>query len=367
GLSVYQDRDARQVLDYQLGFKRLGAPDDTGGLLARLGAAALNSTNQPLQGLRIALDPGHMGGKLWDEKTGKFVHTAIGYVSEGVIAFDVCMLLGRELTALGADVMVTRHELGPVTEQPLESYNLIPWGEREIRNSSDVSWFENLLNSAPLGHELFALFDHSAMIKKITSEAQRENYFISRLDLSARAEKINAFRPQLTVVVHFDASELNKTQDATNTVRGYVAGNLMHDEVGSRELRFQAVRNLVDGHRWVESSVFTAAVIKNLSDALHVKMETGPNDYMAIRVADGVYARNLALSRLVTQGVMTYVEVEHYDFTPEFRRLNLNDRHTEIGGTKIDYPARLDDIVDGFKRGILDYVGSMAQRPLARL
>lgn len=363
GLTLFRDRDTKKVADFSLAFKQAGAPADAAGVLRHLKAAALNSAAEPLKGLRIALDPGHMGGKFWDQKTGKYVRTKDGYVSEGVIALQTCLLLGEELKKLGAEVLLTRDELDAVAEEKLEQYVIKPYAELEVLNNTDSPWFDALLASQPLGPKLLAAAAKNAQIKNLYSQSQRDKYFIFRVDLSARARKINAFKPHLTLVVHFDASHGDRTYNGANIVRGYVAGNFMNGEVASRETRFQALSSALNGHRFVESSVFTAAVVGGIAEATGIKVLRSPEDYQAIKVGDGVYARNLALNRLVSEGVMTYVEVMHYDHTPEFRRLAVNDRHVTINGKKIDYSSRLDDIVDGFKKGILDYVGSKASKP----
>lgn len=369
-LTLYRDRDTRTVTDFSVPFLKNGAPKDVARLITAMRLAAQNPAQQPLNGLRIALDPGHMGGKHWDAKTGKFVQVGNVRVSEGEIALLTCLLLAQELTRLGADIIVTRHALAPVTDAPLETYDLAPSSATEIRSQTDSPWFEQLLASAPLGPQLLAATSRNRQIQKLKSEAMRDQYFISRVDLTARADKINAFRSHLTLVIHFDAEKTNSIQNASNAVRGYIPGNILQRETASREQRYHAVRTLLDGQRWLESAVFTAAVVKGISSATGVKIKTSPDDFKATRVSDGVYARNLALTRLIEQGIMAYIEVLNYDFHAEFRRLAVKNRHIIIDGVKIDYPARLDDIVTGIKQGILDYVRSMdgtaqdnAQRP----
>lgn len=360
-LEVFQDRDTKLIPDYTLTFKNSGAPTDTQGLSQALQNTSFNSPDRPLHGLRVALDPGHMGGIFWDRKTGKYLKTSFGYVSEGVIALHTCLLLSRELEALGAEVLLTRTTLAPVSEEPLNQFQLAPYSDDEILSNTDLAWFDSLLSKYPLGPRLFAAFDQSSQIRHMRSEDQRDDYFIKKVDLRARAEKINSFKPHLTVVIHFDAEKLDQTQDRNNSVRGYVPGNLLRGEASSPAARLTAVRNLVDGHRWLESSSFTETVVKNIAQAAHINIQNSPEDYMGIRVTNGVYARNLALNRLVSRGAMSYIEVEHYDFTLEFRKLARTDKHTEINGIAFDYSSRLEDFAQGIKMGILEYVKNAAK------
>ena len=80
-----------------------------------------NST-KPLQGLRIAIDPGHIGGKwvTWDDR-----HFTIGSdtlpVKEGEMTLMVARLLERDLTILGASVFLTRESNNPTTGERVET------------------------------------------------------------------------------------------------------------------------------------------------------------------------------------------------------------------------------------------------------
>src|SRR5690606_25904835 len=80
-----------------------------------------NST-KPLQGLRIAIDPGHIGGKwvTWDDR-----HFLLGKdtipVKEGEMTLIVARVLERDLTLLGATVHLTRESNNPTTTERVET------------------------------------------------------------------------------------------------------------------------------------------------------------------------------------------------------------------------------------------------------
>lgn len=368
-LVIFQDRDTRKVVDFSLEFKPSGPPSDPKGLIASLRRKGPLLTDKPLDGFRIALDPGHMGGSFWDQKTGKFLKiNSSGLISEGEIALHACLLLARDLRQLGAEVLITRTSLQPVSDLPHETFDLTAFAQHKIKISTDLKWFDQLLKRIPvIGSNPFQPIDESRELRRLQSEDMRYPYFISIADLAARADKINTFKPQMTVVLHFDAFETVRLQHRKNWVRAYVPGNLQPHELATREQRFLAMRTLFDGHRWVESNVFTASIVKNLSIATKVALKTDPTDFGAIKIADGVYARNLALNRLVSEGVMAYVEALCYDYAPEFNRLKRKNRRAEIDGIPIHYSSRLEDVVDGIRQGILEYVASMEKRPVVRL
>lgn len=313
-----------------------------------------------------------MGSLFWDKQTGKYVHVRDGrHVSEGRMALHVGLLLAKQLRALGAEVILTRYDYEAVSKLDYETYDLTPFALNEIRASTDKKWFDELLESAPIGERLFQNATRHPEIKKLQSESRRGEYFIKRADLSARAEIINAFKPHMTLVIHFDApggpqpNPPKKTRDGwrisnlqknINVIRTYVPGNIFEDELASREYRASVLRTLLDGQRWEESVMFSSSLVQAVSERAGIAVKKTPTDIGAIRVVDGVYARNLALNRLITHGAISYLEICYYDYVAEYKRLSVNDKYDEIDGVKFNYSSRLDDIVDGLKNGILNYV-----------
>lgn len=374
-LTVYRDRDTKQVLDFYLAFQsEKNNPQDAKRLTDRLkqasslfNQAARGSTVSPLTGLKIAIDPGHMGGKFWDEKTGKFVHNpkTKKTVSEGDLTLKVSLLLAQQLKALGANVLLTRGNYEPVSKLNPKKYRLKSFIEHELRSVVDAKWFENEILNAKISSEL----NTHPRIQKIRSkdEEQRFYYFINREDLAARAKLINSFKPDLTLIIHFDAliepaGRKDNLQTSHNEVRAYVPGNFFPEEMATREARANLVKNLFDAHRWYQSNMFTVNLVKSLSKKTNVKIKDDPTDYGATRIVDGVYARNLALTRQISEGAMSYVEILYYNYENEFTALTSKKLNkTRINGKVLKYPPRLDAIVDGLRDGILDYVESVDQ------
>src|SRR5690606_13996088 len=98
--------------------------------------------------VKIAIDPGHMGEDLWDKRTGKYVrHTDGRYLSEGILALQVSLLLKRDLENLGAEVLLTRVTADPVSKIPYEQLELEPYIKNEIRESIHQPWFQSLLSA----------------------------------------------------------------------------------------------------------------------------------------------------------------------------------------------------------------------------
>ncbi|HEY8966562.1 MAG TPA: hypothetical protein VIM58_08970, partial [Candidatus Methylacidiphilales bacterium] len=70
---------------------------------------------KPLDGLRIAIDPGHIGGRWGQIEDRSIFYEGVGRLQEGDLNLITAAILTRELTALGATVFPTRTTPEPVT------------------------------------------------------------------------------------------------------------------------------------------------------------------------------------------------------------------------------------------------------------
>ena len=71
---------------------------------------------KPLAGLRIAIDPGHIGGK-WAKMEERWFQIGKGKpVTEGDMTLRVAKLLEDRLKKLGAEVRLTRTGTSPLTK-----------------------------------------------------------------------------------------------------------------------------------------------------------------------------------------------------------------------------------------------------------
>ena len=139
----------------------------------------------PLKGLRVALDPGHLGSSMEQaELEGKYVKVrpndnreAIAFW-EGNLNLTTAHLVKRELEKMGATVMMTREKPGQSAMGPLY-----------------VDWRKNSFLSA-VDRELRAGRMTKAKAQFWRTKATENDIyrrFFNILDLRARADKINAF------------------------------------------------------------------------------------------------------------------------------------------------------------------------------
>ncbi len=140
-----------------------------------------NST-RPLEGLRIAIDPGHIGGKwvTWDDRHFKLGGPDTLEVREGEMTLIVAKILRHDLTLLGAEVFLTRETNNPVTKERIETLQEEAKAYVIRRGQIPSAWL-----IASTAKAMFA----------ISSE------------IRARGDLINeTIRPDLALCLHFDAS-----------------------------------------------------------------------------------------------------------------------------------------------------------------
>lgn len=360
----YQDRDSKELHDFVISLLSEGQALPVTRLETRLKKAATqNPANLPLKGLKIALDPGHMGNTFWDEKTGKIVYHPDGRkLSEGVLNLQTVLLLEKRLTALGAEVLVTHRELGPVSALPLNDLPLVEFARRELRSSSADLWFQALLKTAPIGNPLYAAFEADSNFNKLFAESHRADYFILRADLDARTDLINRFAPDLTLIIHYDTMDpegltsgggINKS--GWNRTKVYVPGSFSVDEFSSREDRAFVARHLTSPFSWDASRKLGRSVVRELSDQLGLEFDRfgGGNSR---QVEPGIFSRNLALNRKIFGHAVSYVEVAYYNDPKEFNRLHDYAHDMDIGGKNYPYSERLVNIADALENGVVKFV-----------
>jgi len=306
----------------------------------------------PLSGLRVLIDPGHMGNEEWDHLTGKFVTVGGKTVSEGAIALSTSLLLATELENLGAEVTLTRETNGPVARTTLDSFDPTPHVNQYFYNGLD-SWMSAFfqLDDARFVTEV----KNAPETARAFSASQRAQYFISGEDLEARSRIMDEVRADLVIAVHYDASRSNELQNGDRSIEAFVPGGIRQSETGSRVSRGQHLKHLLEVRRWNESVSLASSMMGSMSESLGLPLLNRPEFLTSVKVKDGVYARNLYLNRRNLHSLMVYLECLHYDHVREFSRLTVQDQIGTYRGRSFRYPSRLNDVVRGAREGILNY------------
>lgn len=343
-LSFFEDFHSKKVLDFEAELSN---------------SVQLTSyQRQSLNGVRIALDPGHMGGDIWDFRTGKFVQNRKGErLSEGLLALQTALLLEERLTRRGAQVLLTRRTLDSVEKTRYEDLGLEPYAKKELLESTLQPWFLQTLRKAPVGPELFAAFEKRKEFRQLFSEGMRWKYFIHGADLEARAQMINNFRPDVALCLHFDAATKNNglSPRPLKLTKTYIAGGFEPTEFASRSDRALFAQHALNKKIWEESRRLSRHIVSQISQRLQMKPET-PQVSTTPEIEKGVIARNLALTRHLVGIPFSYVESFYYNDKDEFNALKSKDYVISIDGQPYAYSKRLLDLVNALEAAIISYV-----------
>jgi hypothetical protein len=194
---------------------------------------------------------------------------------------------------------------------------------------------------------------------KAYTDLQKGQFFIGGEDLEARSRIIDAVNPDIVLDIHFDANQANQLQNVDSSVEAFVPGAVRQDETGSRVTRSYHLKHLLEVRRWNESVNLAASMTGELSRSTGQPLLDRPEFLTSIRVKDGVYARNLYISRRNLRALTVYLECLHYDHVSEFNRLATNTEQGSYHGSFFRYPARLNAVVAGLKTGFLKYFKEM--------
>lgn len=287
-----------------------------------------------LHGLKVAIDPGHFGGifaKLEEryieipaEKT-KNGHAI--YFCEGDLTYMTALALKRLLEAEGALVLLTRTGIG----QGAIAEDFFSWLEQR----------PHLKDSVFSLSELF------------------RGYYNSE-DLRKRANKINDFSPDITVVVHYNAHLTDKEKKAKSSFTqcnynlAFIPGAFGFKELQDERDRYEFLRLLVTDN--IEESLrLSRCIVNQFVTQLKVPLiareeKTSYTDKVCIRQESGIYCRNLALTRLVHSPIC-YGETLVQNNEEEAYRLSTCD--TMIDG--IPCPKRVEEVAKAYFEGIKQY------------
>ena len=234
-----------------------------------------------LTGLKIALDPGHIGGKYSEMEGRHFVIAKDAPVKEGDLSLETARKLEKILTALGAEVFLVRGKSEPVTSKRPKDF------AKEAKE-----WI------AGRGLEKLKKEEKDELIKK-----RKEMLFYRVSEIHARARLVNEkIRPDLVVCLHLNASpwkdpekkELGEPNDFHVLVNGcYMGGELALDDQ-----RFEMMLRMLNGwHELEQKLAEDVSVALAKATKLPAFSYKGPNA-LKIGKVEGVWARNLLANRL---------------------------------------------------------------------
>jgi hypothetical protein len=251
----------------------------------------------PLSGLKVALDPGHLGG-VWAKMEERWFQIGDSRpVTEGDLTLRVAQLIGPRLAALGAQVLWVRSQPGPVTTLSPDTLRGLAFLTLVARGTHPIS--QNY--SGPFD----PWREHS-----IQWEAEKLFYRVA--EIHDRAMVVNTLlRPDLTLCLHFNAEPWgNPTQPTlvdANHLHFIVNGGYSAAELAYADVRFAMLVKLLN-----RSFIQEKGIAECLSDYMAPVTRLPPFQYhtsnaFPIGETGYVWARNLLANRLY-QCPVAYIE-----------------------------------------------------------
>jgi hypothetical protein len=177
--------------------------------------------------------------------------------------------------------------------------------------------------------------------------------------MAKRAEAINAFKPDITLILHYNASSgvENKPSNAYTTPSNYnlvfIPGAFRKNDLNLEEDRYEFLRLLVSQD--VEESLLlskyiTAEFTKVLKIPLILDNKNEYENGLCLKQAEGIYSRNLLLTRRI-HGPLCYGETLIQNNPEEMKRLAAQD--SEVSG--IPCSKRVKEVAMAYYKGVKNY------------
>ena len=194
----------------------------------------------------------------------------------------------------------------------------------------------------------------------LSSKASKSDKFrviFKDVELQKRAEIINNFKPDFTIIIHYNVDEKNTGWNKPankNFNMTFVGGAFMKHDLSSPEKRFEFLRLLISSD--LENSIaLSSAMVKSFEKNLNVKTAVLKDaKYLGegclLTEEQGVYCRNLQLTRYI-HGPLVYGETLYQDNMNECCALNK-----ECDKTK---NQRVQQVAEAYFQGVLNYVTSV--------
>lgn len=284
----------------------------------------LKNTNS-LSGKKIAIDPGHFAGNMEvariEQKFIDFTPSPSNQLkdtvrfNEGRLTYQTADILKHKLQEQGAIVMITR---------PKQNYTAfqITYEDWIIKRKKIV--LDSLLKTNAIN-----LNRYTTLMKLPKQKLFWE--FFRDYELMERARIINEFKPDLTIIIHYNVDEKNtdwKKPTQKNHTMAFIGGGMTGDNFGKPINKIHFLRLLLSSQIY-ESEKISSLTVNQFSKQMNIPIaQKNDADYLRDNClktpSNGVFCRNLALCRTINSPLV-YGECLYQDNINECYKLCKED------------------------------------------
>ena len=301
--------------------------------------------DKPLSGLRIALDPGHLGGKWAKMEERWFQVGSTQPVQEGDLTLKVARLLAPRLRELGAKVCFVRNSNEPVTAKRPDDF-------RELARKILIR------NGVPQPRA--EVLDPNDPEKEQTIRWQSEILFYRYSEIRRRAALVNfKLHPDLVLCLHFNAEGWgdpnNPTLTDINHLHLLVNGSYLQQELEFDDERFEMIRRLLS-RAYDEELPLADTIATAMARDTHLPPYEYPTTNSTTKVGTSgyVFARNLLATRLYRCPVV-YCEPYVMNSNDAFARIQAGDYEGTRNINGSERKSIFREYADGVTEGLVEY------------
>jgi hypothetical protein len=302
-------------------------------------------TDKPLSGLRIALDPGHLGGDWAKMEERWFQFGNSQSVQEGDLTLKVARLLAPRLRDLGAKVLFVRNSNEPVTAKRPDDF-------RQLARKVLIK------NGVPQPRA--DVLDPNDPEKEQTIRWQSEILFYRYSEIRCRAALVNfKLHPDLVLCLHFNAEGWGDPNNPTLTdvdhLHLLVNGSYLATELEFDDERFEMIRRLL-GRAYDEELPLADTVASAMARETQLPPYQYPTTNSTTKVGTSgyVYARNLLATRLYRCPVV-YCEPYVMNSKDAFARIQAGDYEGTRNINGFERKSIFREYADSVTDGLVEY------------
>jgi hypothetical protein len=300
---------------------------------------------KPLTGIKIALDPGHLGGNWAKMEERWFQVGGSQSVQEGDLTLRAARSLAPRLRELGAKVSFVRNSDEPTTEKRPDDFRVLA---RKIL----------IQNGVPQPRS--DVLDPNDPAKAQTIRWQSEILFYRYSEIRRRAARVNfKLHPDLVLCLHFNAEAWGDPNSPnltdTNHLHLLVNGSYLGEELEFDDERFEMIRRLLS-RVYDEELPLADTIAPAMARATGFPPYEYPttNSTTKVGTTGYVYARNLLATRLYRCPVV-YCEPYVMNSKDVFARIEVGDYEGTRNVNGIERKSIFREYADSVAEGLVDY------------